>query len=254
VPASAGRARWTLADLFLLDEIAGLMRQPPRFGHVVIDEAQDLSPIQLRCVMRRCANSATLLGDMAQRTTPWAAGSWQAVAEHVGTASEVLTLTTSFRVPRDIVRLANALLPVISPELPPTVSGRHVPGAVAAVRCANAGDALVTLLREAEAHPDSVGILLADARFDAVRRQLAAAGFTVGLPHEADDAPDPKFALVPAGLAKGLEFDHVVLLEPGQVAASGEHGLRLLYIALTRAISKLTILHEDELPPLISVL
>lgn len=252
-PASPGRAPWTLADLFLLDEIAGLVAQPPRFGHVVIDEAQDLSPIQLRCIMRRCANSATLLGDMAQRTTPWAAGSWQAVAEHVGTASQVLTLTTSFRVPKDIVRLANALLPLISPELPPTVSGRHVPGAVEIVRCRNTRDALVTLVREAEEHPDSVGVLVADGRFDAVRRQLAAAGLTVGLPHEADDTPDRKVALVPAGLAKGLEFDHVVLLEPAQVVASGDNGLRLLYIALTRAISKLTILHEGELPAPISV-
>jgi DNA helicase IV len=203
--------------------------------------------------MRRCSNSATLLGDMAQRTTPWAAGSWAAVASHVGMDSQVLTLTTSFRVPRDIVRLANSLLPRISPELAPTVSGRHVPGAVAIVRCDDARDALVACLRDADTRPASVGIVLADQRFDTVRKQLAAAGLTVGLPHEADDAPERKIALVPAGLAKGLEFDHVVLLEPAQVAGSGENGLRLLYIALTRAISKLTILHEGELPPLISV-
>ncbi|AHH94759.1 HelD family protein [Kutzneria albida] len=245
-PASVGRAKWSLADRFLLDELASLVEPPTRFGHVVIDEAQDLSPLQLRAIMRRCVDSATLLGDMAQRTTPWAAGSWRAVAEHLGVPSRVLQLTTSYRVPRDIVRVANSLLPEISPELPPTVSGRHVPGALEVQASEDTADSLVELLRAAEQHPDSVGVVLADDRFTAVRRRLAAAGITAGLPHE--DEAEHKFSLVPASLAKGLEFDHVVVLEPELITAAGQDGLRLLYIALTRAISRLTILHTGELP------
>ncbi|QUQ63008.1 HelD family protein [Kutzneria sp. CA-103260] len=246
IPASAGRARWSPADRFLIDEITGLMTPPDRYGHVVIDEAQDLSPIQLRSIMRRCLGSATLLGDMAQRTTPWAVGSWEAVAAHLGSTTDLVRLTTSFRVPREIIAVANALLPFIADDLPPTVSGRHVPGALVTVECEDVLAELVYVLRAAEQLPDSVGVVLDDRRFTAVRKHLAKAGIDTGLPHE-DDA-DHKVSLVPVGLAKGLEFDHVVVLEPAEITAIGEDGLRLLYIALTRAISRLTVLHADPLP------
>ncbi|MFC0543673.1 HelD family protein [Kutzneria chonburiensis] len=245
-PVSVGRAKWSPADRFLIDEIAGLMNPPDRYGHVVIDEAQDLSPIQLRAIMRRCAGSATLLGDMAQRTTPWAAGSWETVAGHLGVPTDLVRLTTSFRVPREIIEVANALLPVIADDLPPTVSGRHVPGALATVACDDVLIELVDVLRAAEHHPDSVGVVLDDARFTSVAKQLAKAGIEAGLPHE--DGADHKLSLVPVGLAKGLEFDHVVVLEPAEIAAAGATGLRLLYIALTRAISRLTVLHAQPLP------
>jgi DNA helicase IV len=249
-PVSAGRAKWSPADRFLIDEIAGLMNPPDRYGHVVIDEAQDLSPLQLRAIMRRCAGSATLLGDMAQRTTPWAAGSWETVAEHLGVPTDLVRLTTSFRVPREIIDVANALLPAIADDLPPTVSGRHVPGALATVPCDDVLAELVHVLRAAEQHPDSVGVVLDDARFAAVARHLAKAGIETGLPHE--DGVDHKVSLVPVGLAKGLEFDHVVVLEPAEIAAAGATGLRLLYIALTRAISRLTVLHARPLPQLLA--
>jgi DNA helicase IV len=223
------------------------MTPPDRYGHVVIDEAQDLSPIQLRAIMRRCAGSATLLGDMAQRTTAWAAGSWEAVAAHLGVTTDLVRLTTSFRVPREIIAVANALLPAISPDLPPTVSGRHVPGALTTVACKDLLAELVDVLRATEHHPDSVGIVLDDHRFAAVRKHLAKAGIETGLPHE--DGADHKISLIPVSLSKGLEFDHVVLLEPAEITESGPDGLRLLYIALTRAISRLTLLHERQLPP-----
>ncbi|MFC0437490.1 ATP-binding domain-containing protein [Kutzneria buriramensis] len=246
-PVSVGRAKWSVADRFLIDEIAGLMAPPDRYGHVVIDEAQDLSPIQLRAIMRRCAGSATLLGDMAQRTTAWAAGSWEAVAAHLGVTTDLVRLTTSFRVPREIIAVANALLPTISPDLPPTVSGRHVPGALTTVACDDVPAELVHVLRATEHHPDSVGIVLDDDRFAAVRKHLAKEGIETGLPHE--DGSDHKISLVPVSLAKGLEFDHVVLIEPAEITGSGPDGRRLLYIALTRAISRLTLLHERQLPP-----
>jgi DNA helicase IV len=249
-PVSVGRARWSAADRFLIDEIAGLMNPPDRYGHVVIDEAQDLSPIQLRAIMRRCAGSATLLGDMAQRTTPWAAGSWETVAEHLGVPTDLVRLTTSFRVPREIIEVANALLPAIADDLPPTVSGRHVPGALATVACEDVLAELVAVLRAAEQHPDSVGVVLDDTRFGAVAKYLAKAGIEAGLPHE--DGADHRVSLVPVGLAKGLEFDHVIVLEPAEIAAAGATGLRLLYIALTRAISRLTVLHERPLPQLLA--
>ena len=76
-PRSKGAARWSAADLVLLDELADLLERTPSLGHVVLDEAQDLSPMQLRAVGRRCSTgSATVLGDIAQGTTPWATDSW----------------------------------------------------------------------------------------------------------------------------------------------------------------------------------
>jgi len=105
---------------------------------------------------------------------------------------------------------------------------------------------LVDVLRAAGQQPDSVGVVLDDARFAAVRKHVAKAGIDTGLPHE--DGADHKVSLVPVGLAKGLEFDHVVVLEPAEIAAAGATGLRLLYIALTRAISRLTVLHTQPLP------
>ncbi|MYS25976.1 AAA family ATPase, partial [Streptomyces sp. SID7804] len=79
-PRSWKSARWSAADAVLLDEIAGLIEHPDGYGHVVVDEAQDLSPMECRAVARRAAfGSLTVLGDLAQGTTPWAARSWPAV-------------------------------------------------------------------------------------------------------------------------------------------------------------------------------
>lgn len=238
---------WTRADLSLLDEAAALLERVAGYGHVVVDEAQDLSAMQLRAIGRRCATgSATVLGDLAQSTAPGAPGSWPAVLAHLGKPEGRLdTLTTGYRVPREVLDLANRLLPVIAPDIGPARSLRSVPGSLQ-VRRSNdlLGDAAAVV---ATAATGTVAVVAADrALLAAVGARLASLG-VVAEPLSPDGPAGP-VALVPAELVKGLEFDSVVLLEPAAIAGHGAYGLRLLYVALTRAVSSLTVLHVRPLP------
>ncbi|GAA2976349.1 HelD family protein [Actinokineospora diospyrosa] len=240
--------KWSAADLYLLDEISAHLREPDRHGHVVVDEAQDLSALQLRAIGRRCVDSATVLGDMAQRTTPWAAGSWDAVREHLGLASRVLTLSRSYRVPAEVLAVANRLLPLIAPDLPPTRSVRHAPGSFTTTHVPDVPAALIAAIT-ADPTPESTGVIVRDDQRAQVRRTLTTHGITVA---DSLDDTGTDVTLIPAGLAKGLEFDHVYVLEPADIIDTGPDGLRLLYIALTRAVSRLTVLHTRDLPEVLT--
>ena len=243
----AGTA-WSRADLPLLDEAAHLLERVPGYAHVVVDEAQDLSPMQLRAIGRRCVTgSATVLGDLAQGTAPGAPGSWPEVLAHLGKPEGRLeSLTTGYRVPREVLELANRLLPTIAPGLAPAA----VAALAARLAAAAPGADLVPAAAEAVGRRSgrgSVAVVAADpGQLEQVGRLLAAQG--VDAEHLSQDGPAGRVALVPAELVKGLEFDTVVLLEPAAVAATGPAGLRLLYVALTRAVSSLVVLHEQDLP------
>ncbi|NKQ27949.1 HelD family protein [Streptomyces galbus] len=248
---SVKSARWSPADAVLVDEATDLIGRTHSLGHVVLDEAQDLSPMQYRAVGRRCTTgSATVLGDLAQGTTPWATRSWEEALGHLGKRDAVIEeLTAGFRVPTDVIAYASRLLPHIAPGLTPVASVRENPGSFE-VR-AVAGDAdVVAACEEALRHEGSIGLIAADARVPALADALAAAG----LPHLAPGAgttAEARLTLVPASLAKGLEYDYVVLDEPRAVV-DGEPdertGLRRLYVALTRAVSGLTVTHTGPLP------
>ncbi|MCX4994419.1 AAA family ATPase [Streptomyces longwoodensis] len=248
---SVKSARWSPADALLVDEATDLIGRTHSLGHVVLDEAQDLSPMQYRAVGRRCTTgSATVLGDLAQGTTPWATRSWEEALGHLGKRDAVVEeLTAGFRVPTDVITYASRLLPHIAPGLTPVASVRENPGSFE-VR-AVAGDAdVVAACEEALRHEGSIGLIAADARVPALADALAAAG----LPHLApgeETTAEARLTLVPASLAKGLEYDYVVLDEPRAVV-DGEPdertGLRRLYVALTRAVSGLTVTHTGPLP------
>ncbi|HEX5568298.1 MAG TPA: AAA family ATPase, partial [Streptomyces sp.] len=253
-PRGVRSAKWSAADAALVDEAADLVRRTPSLGHVVLDEAQDLSPMQYRAVGRRCTTgSATVLGDLAQGTTPWATADWEEALSHLGKPdAEVEELTRGFRVPREIIAYASRLLPHIAPGLSEATSVREAPGSLR-VRAVAAGEltgAVVAACREALGHEGSIGLIAADARVPV----LAEALTTAGLPHLSPDAETTggtRLTLVPATLAKGLEYDHVVLDEPAAIV-DGEPdertGLRRLYVVLTRAVSGLTVLHAAPLP------
>ena len=133
VPARGpGSARWSRADQVLIDEAADLIERTPSLAHVVVDEAQDLSPMECRAIGRRCATgSATVLGDIAQGTTPWAATSWPALLGHLGKPdAAVRELDVGYRVPRQILDYASQLLPSIAPGLRPAASLRQDPGSL----------------------------------------------------------------------------------------------------------------------------
>ncbi len=247
---SAGSARWSAADAVLVDEAADQLERTPSLAHVVLDEAQDLSPMQCRAIGRRCSTgSATVLGDIAQGTTPWAAGSWQQFLTHFGKGdADLRVLDTGYRVPRQILDYASRLLPVIAPDMAGARSVRQDPGALTVQQVSEAGlgDALVAACRDALGRPGSAAVIAADDQLDDLGAALAGAG----LPHETLDgaAVAGQLTLVPVTLAKGLEFDHVIVVEPARIAAAERRGLHRLYVALTRAVSRLTVLHAAALP------
>jgi DNA helicase IV len=239
--------KWSPADAILLDELHGLIEGMPTYIHAVIDEAQDLSPMQCRAVARRCPlGSVTVLGDLAQATTAWAPGDWSVTLAHLGQPeAQVRPLTAGYRVPGEVISIANRLLPYISVGVPPGTSIRSDPDAL---RYASAA-ALVAEVRRCLTVEGSVGVIVADARCDEVRSELEHAGIHAAA-LDADE--DPLVTVVPASAAKGLEFDSVVLLEPEAIVAaepSRVAGLRRLYVVLTRAVSHLVVLHEHPLPP-----
>lgn len=256
-PRTKGSARWSVADLGLLDEAADAIERTASLGHVIVDEAQDLSAMQLRAVGRRCSTgSATVLGDVAQATTPWAPGSWRASMTHLGKPEFHLEeLRQGFRVPASVIEYAARLLPTIAPGLAAPVSVRSNPGRLERVTLEAGGDLTAGVLdavREAIGAPGSVGVIAVDDALDAVAAALAGAGLAFGrLGTDHGDAADHQIELIPAHVAKGLEFDRVVVIEPADIVegeADEPTGLRRLYVVLTRAVSSLTIVHARALP------
>lgn len=261
-PRRKGAARWTPADRVLLDEVADLLERTTSLGHIILDEAQDLSPMQLRAVGRRASTgSLTVLGDLAQGTTPWATRSWAESLEHLGKdGAHVEELTRGFRVPAAVIEYAAHLLPHVAPGLALPESVRSNPGRLELVPAGGRllPAALGAVQAALEGAPGTVGVIMADATVRAMTRALQTAhvehvvlGAAHPEPAADEDLPEPRVQVVPASLAKGLEFDQVVVVEPAAIVAAEPDertGLRRLYVVLTRAVSGLTVVHEDPLP------
>jgi DNA helicase IV len=231
---------WTAADLVLIDEaeaIADGVRHT--YGHVVVDEAQDLTAMELRALARRCPRrSMTVLGDLAQATRPGAQRSWDDVLVHLGSpeGADFTELDLGYRVPAPIIDFANRLLAEAAPDVRPSRSVRETGDAPRIITTDDDMTPVVhDVITELAARWTSVGVIVPDD--SGVVVEPVPDGVTVVSPPE----------------AKGLEFDAVVVVEPAKfVPATGdEHraGLRLLYVALTRAVQTLTIVHRDPLPP-----
>jgi DNA helicase IV len=249
-------AKPTAGDLLISDEIESHMklREPSEsFGHIVIDEAQDLSPMQCRVIARRSGKgSVTVLGDLAQGTTPWAAASWTDQMRHLGKEQvEHTELTTGFRVPAVIIALANRVLPHLGVDVAPARSIRS-DGSYDRIETADLEAGVRESVAKALAEEGLVGVIAADERADGLKSLL--------------DGTE-RVEVVAASLAKGLEYDHVVVVEPSEIVAAPTAliygstsvaegggatidgvGLRHLYVALTRAVSRLTVVHSRPLP------
>ncbi|MEV6522255.1 AAA family ATPase [Longispora sp. NPDC051575] len=250
---SAKSAKWSAADAVLLDELAGLIDRTPSLSHVMVDEAQDLSPMQCRALGRRCVTgSLTVLGDIAQGTSAWAADDWPTLLAHLGKPDIRLeVLDRGFRVPEQIIGYAARLLPTIAPGLASPVSVRRAAGAlrVTPTTAGELSDAVLRACRERLADEGSVGLIAADADIAGLCAHLRAAGLDAALLGEDEDALESaRLVCVPAGLAKGLEFDAVIVAEPGRIATAEPRGLHRLYVVLTRAVSALHVLHAEPLP------
>ncbi|MEU0806272.1 ATP-dependent DNA helicase [Streptomyces sp. NPDC005970] len=221
---------WTDADVPLLDEAASLLEGPPErtYGHVVVDEAQELTAMQWRMVVRRCpARSMTLVGDFAQAGPVSTARDWeQALTPHVGARFTLHTLTVSYRTTEEILATTRHLLARIAPGQTPSRSIRRgeAPRTRTAPPPALAATVAEELRAQVAAHPDELlGLICADTRLD----ELTAVGTETGA------------RLVPASEARGLEFDAVVVVGPEEITAARPGGERDLYVALTRATKRL---------------
>lgn len=254
LPGPRGKRRaWTPADQYLVDEANTLLNGTPfTYAHVVVDEAQDHSAVALRVIGRRTpSGSCTLVGDVAQSTTPAGQERWRDVFAHLGAAGIVADLTIGYRVPEPILEVANRLLPHTGVDATPSrsvrtdgpppiwrdVAANDLPGAVAA-----------TVVEVKHRHK-LTGVVAPPGRHEQIAMALTAVGLTaVDHVHELGHDDVPVFA---PEAVKGLEFDGVVVVAPHEILDGTTRGARLLYVAMTRAVQELTFVTDGEHPPVI---
>ena len=266
---------WTPADAALVDEARHLLgprnggseEAVRKYGHIVVDEVQDLSPMQLRMLTRRSlAGSMTVVGDIAQATAPWAPTSWDDIVEHLPSRRPARTveLTVSYRTPSEVLAVAARVLAVAAPELTPPRPVRRSGVEPRMVQVfgddgrATIGDLARAVARaaseEVEAvRPGRVAIIAPDALRGPLSDALEASGTPVV------DARDLRkgglsepLVLLAADSANGLEFDSVVVVEPAVIAGETARGLRTLYVALTRPTQRLTVVSMTTPPAALS--
>lgn len=262
---SVDDVRWTPADVALLDDARDVLGPKPgsngkiddadeirTYGHIVIDEVQDLTPMQLKMATRRSLNGAmTIVGDLAQATGPLAPTDWQDVLDHLPDRkpSRVIGLSVGYRIPGQIMELANRVMAAATPTLRAPQSVRVGDAAPVVVRAAGPlGAAVADEVRSITASlPNaSLGVIAPDSMIDELSEHLTAAGVNHGTATRT--GLDDGVTLVPVSVVKGLELDAVVVVEPARIVADHEHGLRSLYVALTRPTQRLSIVHAEDLP------
>ncbi len=263
---SLADAKFSDADVAVLDEALAVLGPRPRrsgrineadeirtYGHIVIDEVQDLSPMQLRMISRRSLNgSMTIVGDIAQATSAHAPASWQEVLAHLPkkNPSRIIGLTVGYRIPKQIMDLATQVMLAAAPNQVAPVSVREGDAAPKFVQCSS-GELLAKLIDETnrlvtELSDGNVAIVCPDEMTEEICRALDSAKIVFGRA----GASGIEFGLtvVPVSVVKGLELDGVVVVEPAKIVAAQTHGLRALYVALTRSTRRLSVVHSQALP------
>jgi DNA helicase IV len=270
--------RWTAADVALLDDAREVLG--PRlgrdgkideaaeirtYGHIVVDEVQDLTPMQLKMAARRSLNgSMTVVGDLAQATGPLAPDDWSDVLAYLPDRkpARVVGLSVGYRIPAQIMALADRVMAAATPDLrsPRAVRVGDTSPSVVRVGDASPTDvdvsgngafgaavAEATATIAAELPAGNVAVVVPDSRADEISAALDAAGIEHG--RASRTGLDDPITVVPVSVVKGLELDGVVVVEPAQIVAHEIQGLRALYVALTRPTQRLTVVHAEPLPP-----
>ncbi|HEX2849763.1 MAG TPA: AAA family ATPase [Acidimicrobiales bacterium] len=250
--------RWTVADMPLLDE--AFVQLGPRkrraaddagvrtYGHIVVDEAQDLSPMQLRMLNRRSLNgSMTVVGDIGQGTGPFSPHSWDELLAHLPAkkASTEVELSVNYRTPSEIMEVAARVLAAAAPDLVPPTSVRSTGVPPAVERVEPGALATAALAAGARLHDELGGTIAVICP-----PSLSAA---LGAVREEEVSLDADVSVVPVASVKGLEFDGVVVVEPALIAEESPQGMRALYVSLTRATKRLTIVHSRALPTVLGL-
>ena len=265
--ADVADVRWTEHDVAILDEARSYLGARPAkgtlkpdeadeirtYGHIVVDEVQDLTPMQLRMVSRRSLNgSMTVVGDIAQATGALAPDDWDDILRHLPATrgARVIGLSVGYRIPAQIMELANKVMMAATPSLRAPTSVRagdehpeyvHVAGSELLTAVVAATKDL-----DADVGEGNIAIVVPDAMFEAVSGALAAAGIEHG--KATRTGLEMGITVVPVSVVKGLELDGVVVVEPADIVAGEQQGLRALYVALTRSTKRLTIVHAKPLP------
>jgi hypothetical protein len=243
---SVDGVRWTPSDVALLDDAREVLGPRPgkagkaddadeirTYGHIVIDEVQDLTPMQLKMATRRSLNgSMTVVGDIAQATGPMAPDAWDDVLAYLPERKppRVIGLSVGYRIPSQIMELANRVM------------------AERTVRVDSLIDGVIDEVRHLndEMSSGSVAVVAPDTICDELSAALSAAGLDHGRARVA--GLDQSLTVVAVSFVKGLELDAVIVVEPSSIVGGQEHGLRALYVALTRSTQRLSIVHHDDLP------
>lgn len=253
---------WTVDDVPVLDE--AFERLGPRqkhketddvrtYGHVVVDEAQDLSPMQLRMLTRRSLNgSMTIVGDIAQSTGAWAHANWSEILEHLPDrkAPRRAELTVGYRIPGPTMELAARVLLVAAPELEPPKAVRDDgddPRFVQAKPDSIYDEVIAqAAVERADLGQGNIAVVCATGSYEAMAAAFEAAGVDYGRAQR--DGFDHPVTLVPVSVVKGLEVDTTIVVEPNDIIDQEPQGARSLYVAVTRSTKRLVIVHAGELP------
>lgn len=265
--ASVGDVIWSDADVALLDEALALIGPRPRksgrineadevrqFGHIVIDEVQDYAPMQLRMVARRSLNGAmTVVGDLAQATGAFAPEEWSDLLQFLPDKREakVVGLSVGYRIPAQIMELANRVMAVAAPGLRAPRSVREGDASPTFVQANDRVGLLAATATQAQSMLDelsdgNVAVVCADGAVQAVGEALAKAELEFG--KASTNGLDARLTVVPVSVVKGLELDGVIVVEPSEIVESQQFGMRSLYVALTRSTRRLTVVHARALP------
>jgi len=259
--------RWSDSDIALLDEARSYLGVRPSkvgaaeegdeirtYGHIVIDEVQDLTPMQLRMASRRSLNgSMTVVGDIAQATGPLAPNDWDDVLTHLPDkkGSRIIGLSVGYRIPAQIMDVANKVMMAATPTLrPPTAvrEGDDRPDFIAVASRDDLGRAVAaeTARLVAAIADGNIAVVAPDPMVEEISAALNAAGIVHG--RATRTGLDTGVTVVPVSVVKGLELDGVVVVEPAAIVADEQQGLRALYVALTRSTRRLSIVHALPLP------
>lgn len=263
---SLAEVKFSDADVAVLDEALAVLGPRPRrngrindadeirtYGHIVIDEVQDLSPMQLRMISRRSLNGAmTIVGDIAQATSAHAPATWKEVLAHLPkkNPSRIIGLTVGYRIPKQIMDLATRVMQAAAPSQVAPVSVREGEQGPEFVAC-QGKDLLPSLITEtkrliSEVSDGNIAIVCPDAMSEEICQALELAKIEFG--RAGSSGIESGLTVVPVSVVKGLELDGVIVVEPAKIVAAQTHGLRALYVALTRSTRRLSVVHSEPLP------